>query len=75
MEVKETNTYSILADARSRVITIEYIVGATENPELVDCIEYLRQYGTAAVVSDVMVAESYDDAGAILAMRMLVGSP
>ena len=74
MNQPEAN-YTEVAKILARVFTIEYIVGATEDPNLEACLDMLRETGAAAVVKDIFVSETYDEACAILRERGLISYP
>jgi hypothetical protein len=70
-----TIDYTPVQNAGARVITIEYIVGVSDDPNIEEVLDVARGSGSAAVVKDIIVAESYEDACAVLMKRAVPGYP
>lgn len=67
--------YTQVQNAGARVITIEYIIEVNDDPNIEEILDAARSNGSAAVIRDIIVAESYALACEVLSERAVKGYP
>lgn len=72
--VSKLTQYNRATNCKSRVIEIELVLSTEDNYNIEEIMEGLRQYGTAVVIDEFFVIDSYGEAAQIARNRAKRGS-